>query len=109
MPNTGLHHLHTRKRREPFPSPNGLKRFFDYLMYGVSVGVPLALVPQVHQVYSLKEVGDLSIVTWGLLCFFNILWTIYGTLHKAYPIMISSIATALLQLSLVIAILAYGH
>lgn len=108
----GLHHLHLRKRDaqhlEPYPSPDAFKRFFDRLMYIVSFGGALALVPQVTQVYATQNASELSLTTWFFLGFFNLLWIMYGILHRAYPILIGSIASALLQFSLVFAILIYS-
>ncbi len=107
----GAHHLHMRKRLfnkfEPYPNPDAFKRFFDKVMIFVSVGVPFALLPQVIQVFETQDVSDLSLTTWGLLAFFNVLWTTYGVLHRTFPIAISSAMTFLLQLTLVFAILIY--
>ncbi len=109
---TGTHHLNLRQRiyknLEAYPHPESFKRFFDRLMYVVSIGSALALLPQVIQVYSARDVADLSFTTWALLGFFNILWTFYGILHKAPPIILGSAVAGILQFSLVWAIIAFG-
>ena len=108
----GTHHLHLRKRMyknlEAYPHPEALKRLFDRMMYVVGVAMPLALLPQVLQVYATHDVGELSFFTWSVLGFFNILWTIYGILHRTPPIIIGSAITGVFQFSLVWAIIAFG-
>ncbi len=110
--NSGQHHLHVRKRiskrLEPYPHPAALGRLLDRIMYGVGVAMPLALVPQVVQVYSTMDVSELSIITWLALGTCNVLWTTYGIVHKAPPIIIGSAITCVLQFSLVYAIVAFG-
>lgn len=112
MSNIGEHHLHVRKRLykslQPFPHPDAFKRSLDRIMYVSSFFFPLALVPQVYKVYVFQDVSDLALETWALLVFFNVLWTLYGILHKAAPVVVSSVFSGLLQLSLVFAIFLFG-
>ena len=107
----GLHHLHSRKRiyerLEKYPSPSLLKRLFDYLMYAVAILSPLALLPQIFEIYSSHNVAALSLPTWAMLGSINILWTLYGLLHREYPILIASIAFACLNFAGVVGILMY--
>jgi MtN3 and saliva related transmembrane protein len=107
----GQRHLHARRRvarqLEPFPS-HGFRKYFDYLMYGVGIIMPIALVPQVSAIYIRHDVAGISLATWLLLTFFNVLWAIYGLLHKDPPIFIANTLLALLDVAIVAGVLYYG-
>lgn len=109
--NIGTHHLQTRrqiyKKLEPYPHPNAFKRYFDYLMYVVGLLGPLALFPQVIEVFSSHSVAGLSLLTWVLLACINVMWLFYGVLHRAYPIVVANMGMAVLNVSIVIGILMY--
>lgn len=76
-------------------------------MYGVGVAAPLALLPQSIQIYTTKSAAGLSLVTWILLVFFNILWTLYGIVHNDKPIIITNILFSILHISIIIGVLLY--
>jgi len=95
------------KDLEPFPSKNMWKRFLDYIMYGVGILAPLALVPQISQLYTTKSGEGLSLLTWSLLTIFNILWALYGAVHKDNHIFFANIFMILFNLAIVIGILLY--
>ncbi len=107
----GFHHLRARARAtrglEPFPSRNKMKRFLDYLMYGVGILAPLALVPQILQLYTTKSGVGLSISTWILLTMVNIMWAIYGFVHKDNHIFFANILIALFNSVIVVGVLMY--
>ena len=107
----GFHHIRARVRSaqglEPFPARGAWKHFFDYLMYGVGIFAPLALLPQIFQIYTTKSAAGVSLLTWFLFTFFNILWTIYGAIHKDNHIFFASAFMILFDLVVVIEILVY--
>lgn len=107
----GFHHIRARARLtkglEPFPASGTWKRSLDYLMYGVGIAAPLALVPQILQLYTTKSGEGLSLLTWILLTFFNILWAFYGTVHKDAHIFFANICMLLFNLTVVVGILLY--
>ncbi len=84
-----------------------MRRFFDFLMYGIGVMAPLALLPQVIHVYSYKDAAGLSLTTWLLLGTINTLWVVYGWLHRAYPILLANLGMALLNFIIVVGIFLY--
>ena len=58
----------------------------------------ISFVPQVYQVHKTKKTQDLSL---GMLFLFTsgvFLWLIYGTLLRAWPIIIANLVTFLLTL-----------
>lgn len=107
----GFHHLRERARisqgLEPFPSRDVWKRFLDYLMYGVGVIAPIALVPQIIQIYGTKSSVGVSLLTWLLISIFNTLWAIYGAVHKDKHIFFANVFVVLFDLVIVIGILKY--
>ncbi|MDP2655552.1 MAG: SemiSWEET family transporter [bacterium] len=107
----GFHHLRSRvlatQGIEPFPARGSWKRFLDYLMYGVSVFAPFALMPQIVSIYRDHQTQGVSLETWVLLTAFSILWTIYGIVHKDKPIIITHSLFMILDGSIVIGILLF--
>jgi len=107
----GFHHIRARARLEqglePFPSKNAIKKFFDYLMYGVGVLAPVALVPQILEIYTTKSASGVSLATWSLFTIVNVLWVIYGSIHKDKHIFLSSSFMIIFDLIVVIGILLY--
>lgn len=95
------------KDLEPFPATGALKRFFDYLMYGVGILAPLALLPQIIQIYSTKSSVGISLLTWVLLVCINTLWALYGAVHKDTHIFFANAFLILFDLIIVVGILAY--
>lgn len=107
----GFHHMRARVRLakglEPFPSRNSWKRFLDYLMYGVGIAAPIALVPQILQIYTTKSAAGISLLTWLLLALFNALWAVYGVAHKDKQLIFANALIVLFDLIIVVGILLY--
>ncbi len=105
----GFHHLRARMRaaREPFPATTPTKRRFDAVMYGVSIVQPAALLPQVLAVYVRHDIAGVSLATWLLLTFFNVMWAIYGTLHRDVPITVANVLLTIFDLAIVFGVLFY--
>ena len=107
----GQRHLHARRRvakqLEPFPA-SGFRKYFDYFMYGVGIIMPIALIPQVSAIYIHHDVAGISLLTWLLLTFFNVLWSMYGLLHKDPPILIANTLLTILDIAIVAGVLYYG-
>ena len=107
----GFHHIRARARftkgLEPFPATDAWKRFLDYLMYGVGVIAPLALVPQIIQIYTTRSSAGVSLLTWILVAFFNALWVLYGAVHKDTQIFIANLFIVIFDLIVVMGILMY--
>ncbi len=112
MQSSGRHHLHVRKRMykklEQYPHPDAFKRLFDKVMWVVAIGGPLAMLPQVTQVFETKDVTSLSLTTWILWLIFSVIWALYGILHRDMPIILSQVIYIILNSIVVLAILFYG-
>src|SRR3989344_8821808 len=105
----GFHHIGARIRAtnglEPFPSKNAWKRTLDYVMYGVGIFAPLALVPQILQIYTTKSGAGLALPTWLLFILFYTLWATYGAVHKDKHIFFANILMAMFNSVVVIGVL----
>jgi uncharacterized protein with PQ loop repeat len=108
--NLGLDHLHARrqyKNLSTYPHPNKLIRFFDGFMYAVGVIAPLALLPQVIQLYFYRNAAGLSPLTWALLGIINGCWATYGALHRQSPILVANLGMATLDFVILIGIFLF--
>ncbi len=109
--NIGMHHLRARHRAsrglEIFPSPVLARRLFDYFMYAVGLLQPAALLPQVAAIYIDHSKAGISLATWGMLTFFNLLWGLYGFLHHDRLIMTANILLVILDVAIVAGVLWY--
>jgi len=76
-------------------------------MYVVGIFAPLALVPQILQLYTTRSGAGLSLLTWLLLVAVNMLWALYGIAHKDKHIFVASALMGLFNLVIVIGILLY--
>ena len=107
----GQQHLTARVRLfkylEPFPSKDAFRRGLDYLMFGVGIIAPFALLPQVIELYSSKSSVGLSLTTWILLSFYNLLWVLYGAVHRTWPVLLANTLMAVFDLIIVVGILLY--
>ena len=107
----GFHHVrarvHASRGLEPFPATNAWKRFLDYLMYGVGIAAPLALVTQIFQIYTTHSAAGVSLLTWLLLTLFNALWMLYGSVHRDRQLFFANLLMALFDLVVVVGIMLY--
>jgi uncharacterized protein with PQ loop repeat len=85
-----------------------LKNALDLLIYPVAIAAPLALFPQVLQVYQTKDASSLALPTWLILGLLNIIWVFYGVVHKESPIVLTNAILALLNFAVVAGIVLYA-
>lgn len=107
----GFHHLRKRVRMtrglEPYPARSSWKRYLDYLMYGVGILAPIALLPQILQIYSTKSAAGVSLPTWSLLMLANLLWALYGAVHKDNQLFFANALMAAFVFIIIAGILLY--
>lgn len=76
-------------------------------MYGVGLVAPLALLPQILQIYTTKSAAGLSVPTWFLLIIHNVLWSLYAVVHKEPQLMLANSLFALFNTTIFVGILLY--
>ena len=96
----GLRHWSRRKKA-------GYKHVLDILIYPAAIAGPLALLPQAVQLYTTHDASGLSLATWAVLVCLNLLWLLYGLVHREYPIVLTNAALAVLNFAVVWGILLY--
>lgn len=95
------------RRKEPFPSKRPLIRLLDAAIYIASLASPVILYPQVAEAFTTHNVAGLSLTTWTGLGIINLIWALYGLVHRSYPNLVAGIGAASMQLSVAVAILLY--
>ena len=108
----GVRHLAERRkkrmRRKGYAAHIAtLKEGVDLLIYPVAIGAPLALVPQVLQIYTTQNASSLSLPTWLILALLNLVWLLYGLIHKEPPIIVTSLLLATMNFAVVFGILIF--
>lgn len=108
----GLRHLHQRRKRIAEGSPTVKsalnKAKIDLLIYIAAFVGPLALLPQVLNVYVTRDASGLFLPTWFMFGALNFLWILYGRVHREKPIVITNSALMVLNFSVAIGILLFG-
>jgi MtN3 and saliva related transmembrane protein len=69
----------------------------ELLGYLAGALTTFAVVPQIRKVWKTRAVSDISISTFVTLICGVCLWTVYGIVHKSWPIIITNAVAALLD------------
>ncbi|MDY6993144.1 MAG: SemiSWEET transporter [Pseudomonadota bacterium] len=84
------------------------------MTYSDSIGFIAALLttfsfmPQAYKVYKTQKTTDLSLGMFSLFTLGVLLWTIYGILLAAFPIILANIITFILAFYILIMKIRYG-
>lgn len=113
-----IYHIHRRRRvhrkkfyknkYQPYPHPDRFKRVVDYLVYAVTIFVPTMTALQASKIWLEKDAEGISIVTWGGFASANVVWILYGILHKEKPLIFMYISLFIFNVSIVIGAILYG-
>lgn len=80
----------------------------DHLVYGASIFVPAMTALQAAKIWFEKDAEGISIITWAGFALANIVWLLYGIVHKEKPIIFMYIFLFIFNISIVIGTLLYG-
>lgn len=110
--NVGQHHLHVRKRAterlEPYPSREGLKALLDRVMPVAALVGPVAMLPQLFQIFETRDVSGLSLTMWLIWTVLTVLWIFYGIVHKEVPIVLAQSLYLVLHAVIIFSIIIFG-
>lgn len=81
---------------------------FEAFMVAFAIIEPLTTLPQIYDVFTLKDAHAVSLLTWVLSMGSSSLWLIYGARIRSWPLIASSVMWLLTELVLVIGILLYS-
>ncbi len=106
-------HIHQRKRQtnkelHSYPSSKPLIRLVDNIISITSVIYPLALLPQLFQIWLNKSAEGVSLFTWSLLLLFTIPLMGYAFLHKDKRLTIMYCAFFVIYIIIIIGIVLFG-
>jgi MtN3 and saliva related transmembrane protein len=62
----------------------------ELIGYLAGIFTTIAVVPQISKAWKTKKVDDISLIMVGILICGLGLWTLYGFLNKAWPIIITN-------------------
>lgn len=95
------HHQSIRKRATK-KTKNRFIYWFDRIIILAGVLTVFATIPQVLEIWVNKNAIGVSTISWGYYVFYAALFTMYGFIHKEFPIIFNySIATVLYMMVLV--------
>lgn len=107
-----LHHLHLRKRvsksLEPYPARSPWKRLLDTVVFAAGVVGPIFSIPQIILIYSNKDATGVSPVTWFAWAALDIVWILYGLVHKEPPIVVTYTFWFVVNLIVAFGAILYG-
>lgn len=94
MPN-GFFHINRRKRiydahktYEPYPHPDKFKATVDHVVYIIGIIGPLLGGVQAYKIWHLRDATGVSLSLFGFNMMFNLVWIMYGFLHRAKPLIL---------------------
>jgi len=106
----GVRHV-TRRRKarlKGFPTRTSvLKNALDVLIYPIAIVGPLALLPQVIKLYTVRAAEGFSLATWLILGLLNLIWLYYGFVHRERPIIITNLMLGGLNFAMVFGVLLF--
>lgn len=65
--------------------------------YAAGIFTTIAVIPQISKAWKTKKVDDISLFMVGILICGLALWTLYGALSKAWPIIVTNGISLLLN------------
>ncbi|MCB9798166.1 hypothetical protein H6758_00390 [Candidatus Nomurabacteria bacterium] len=107
-----IHHIHKRKRihqkHETYPHPNKVKRLLDFSIYAVGILLPFMVSLQAFKIWNEKNAESIALPTFVALTLGNILWVVYGLVHKEKPIVVTHTLFTLVNVAIVLGTILYG-
>ena len=82
--------------------------YFDSIGLVAAILTTFSFIPQAYKVYKTQKTTDLSLGMFSLFTLGVLLWTIYGILLAAFPIILANTITFILALYILIMKIRYG-
>src|SRR3989338_2144994 len=87
---TGLHHYHKHRLAPANPDGDPWKRRMDHFIYVVIFLGPLMTIPQIYNIWVVRSVAGVSILSWASYLLISLVWLAYGRLHREKAIIVSN-------------------
>ncbi len=98
------HHLHVRRRREPFPSKQAFKRLIDRMVFVAGPLIPIAIAPTAYEAIVKNETEGINLITWGTLTVTSAIMAIYACIHREWPLILTYIPLFVLNAVIVLGV-----
>ena len=83
-------------------------KMIGYMMYAVSVGMPMTNIPQLVQIFSTKVSTGLSASSWVMYAAFGVVPLLYAISNKLKPLIISNILWMVVDAAMIYGIFRYN-
>ena len=111
QPNSVHHHIHKRKRihlkKQTYPHPDKYIHILDDTCLIFAFIMPLTTIPQVYNIYWLKQVEGVSLVMWVAYTIGVVPFLLYGLAHKEKPLIVSNSLWLIMQTVIVVGLLTH--
>ena len=87
---------------------NPKTKVLDNIVMGASILYPLMSIPQVYNIWFLKDIQGVSLLTWVLFTIFTIPMLIYTIVHKIKPFIVMNILWLTVYAFIIAGILIHG-
>jgi MtN3 and saliva related transmembrane protein len=98
----------SKRARKKSAPPSLQRRIINRLIIPVAIIEPLGTIPQIIAVFWRHDASGLSLSSWLIYVFFDILWIWYGITERQRAVIISGVLFALTEGLVVIGALMYG-
>ena len=83
-------------------------KLIGYMMYAVSVGMPMTDIPQLIQIFSTKVATGLSASAWVMYAAFGVVPLMYAISNKLKPLIISNVLWMIVDAAMIYGIFRYS-
>lgn len=108
----GEYHIHQRERihlhHEEYPHPDPKIRLLDNIVMCVAVIMPLTSIPQIYNIWFLRNITGVSLLTWSLFFIMSIPMLIYGFVHKEKVLILLNALWLIMYAFVIVGIVIYG-
>jgi len=97
-----------KKLLQDYPHPKFWVRLLDRVLVIVAIIGPLAMLPQLWNIFVLKTAGGIAVMSFLIWAIMDIPWILYGMVHKERPILIAYFLWFTMNLAVAIGAIMYG-
>lgn len=81
--------------------------FIDAAIYPIGTLSLLLTIPQVYDVWVLKQTEGVALITWSMWTVSSFFWLVYGVFHRAHAIVIMQVGWIVLNLLVIMGVLIF--
>lgn len=97
------------RRRPPRVDVESIKPRVEQAVFGFGFVNPLLALPQIYNVFALKHVAGLSVITIAAALVMSLLWVAYGALSKQLVVWATSAVWVVLNGATLVGVMMFSH